>query len=781
MNFRHCSRIVGFLVFIAFTVASPQNVHILSGKITDSASGEPLAAANVRIAGTSRGTIANIRGEYRLASDEAQQVIVYSYLGYAPETLRVSITGDLIHDVRLVASPIRLPEVLVVAEDPAVGIIRKAIANKRKWMEKLTSYRFEAFTRQVLRRDTAIASIAEAYTTGYMLIGDTLRETVTQKRQTQNLPLDQNFAAVRSIVNFNEDDISLFGVRINNVGSAYEFIGPTAPAALDYYEYTLLNTKDVGGIEVYQIRMKPKTRLRPLFDGTITIADGTFAVMGVDLQPNEAFTIPFTKDIQLRYRQEFALYDSIFWMPTNVRITGGFAVGVVGFSMPRIGLDITSTLYDYKVNIEVPDTVLRKQRLSVDSSSVTYDSTFWRTRDVLPLTEEEESAYRTLDSAQTLERQFQPTGPLASFGGNGDSFSFLNYIDARFNRVEGFYVGGKLSVDSMTTTSRFFGSVGIGFSNEQLNYVIGLEFFTSPNRTVTFGVEYHRSTTRFPEGGYYGDLYNSLTALIDKNDYGDYYLARGIRAYTIYSPSQRFKGTLSLLREDHASLRNTTNYGFLSRAKPFRQNPPAQDGPLRSGVLEVRIGEKVTPFDLITRDALEFSVELSPAMITNGPFDFFRAMGAMTWNARTFSRSLLFAPTIRVKASAGTSSGSLPPQRIFVLDSRSSGYAPFGVLRGSMIREFAGTRFLMVNVEHNFRNVPWLALDIPFLYQNNIDLIVHGSVAQTWWAGTTFSSGWYTEAGIGVGRIFDLVRADITYRFKQPSGFWFSLSVASIF
>jgi len=775
------SRVCAFIFLTGWCVGvGVAQTSIIGGTISDQATGGRLAAANVRILGTPRGTVANSEGVYSFALETGENAIVFSYLGYEPETLRVMITGNLQHDVRLKPSAIRMAEVVVIAEDPAVAIIRKAIANKRKWMNLLNSYRFEAFTRQVLRRDTAIASIAEAYTTGVMAAGDTLREVVRQKRQTENIPLDENFAAVRSIVNFNEDEIRLFSMNVNNVASAYTFIGPTAPDALEYYDYKLLSTEDVSGVEVYKIRMTPTTRLRPLFDGTITIADGTFAVMGVDLKPNEAFTLPFTKDFRLRYRQEFALYDSVFWMPTNIRITGNVAVSFIGFSIPPIGLEITSTLYDYSVNPQIPDSVLHKQRLTIDSSAASFDSTFWKTHNVLPLTAEEQSAYKSLDSSQTLEKQFQPTGPLTSLGGDDNSLSMLQHVDARFNRVEGFFFGGKFDLDSVTSFTRFLGRAGYGFSDNRFKFSLGAEVFTSPARRFGLGLELHRELDHTPDGGFYEALFNSFTALIDKNDYRDYFLAQGWRAYATISPSEYVDSKFSYIDEEHSSLANITDYDFFSRSTAFRPNPPIAQGTLRSIKLDFRLGQRPVPLDLVTRNALHLSVEYSSPSLGKSSFSFLQMFGSLTMSMPTFARNMLFPAALRIRLSSGVSGGSIPPQRYFTLDTRSSGYAPFGVLRGASVKEFAGDRFVMMNLEHNFRNLPFLALDIPFLYRNNIELILQGSVAQAWLNDRTTTDGWYSEIGVGISRIFDIIRADMTYRLTDPRQAIFTLCAASI-
>ncbi len=766
-------------LFISQNLSAQQH-YVLRGSVRDAATQEPLAAANVRVLGTSKGTITNTAGDYSLSLAEGEYTIVVSYLGYFPDTLTVLLDSASTRHVTLKPSPIQMPEVLILAEDPAIEIIRKAIANKRKWMEKLKTYKFEAFTRQVLRRDTAIASITESYTTGYMLAGDTLREIVKQKRQTENIPGTENFAAVHRIINFNEDEISLFTMNAGSKSSSFTFIGPTAPEALDYYDYKLIGTSVVNGIEIYKIQMKPKSRLRPLFEGTITIADETFAVMGVDVKPNETLNIPFLKDIELRYRQQFALFDTIFWMPIDNRLNGGLSISLLGISMPRIGIEATSSLYDYDLNISIPDTILRGERLTVDSSSLKYDSTYWVQNEVLPLTPEEQASYQTLDSTQTLEKQFKPSGPLAVLAGD-ESISALEHIDAHFNRVEGFYLGGKMESDSLLPFVHIEGGAGYGFSAQLFQYRIRGTLFSSKKRKLGIGAEIRRSVDNFPDGGYYGPLSISLMALIDKNDYRDYYLSNAWSLFFRYTPSRTLDAEITYLHDNQRSLKNETDYSIFAREKVYRPNPRIEEGLLSSLQFHVRLGEPPVPLDMVSRNAVEIEVEHSQPHLLGSAFTFTRYNAIVDVTFNTFARSLLFPPNLRIRAVGGYTSGTLPPQRFFYTDSRASGYAPYGVLKGASVKEFAGDRFVAVNVEHNFRSVPFLLLNIPFLYRNGVELIAHGAAAQTWMKSASTSNGWYSEAGIGVSRIFDLLRADLTYRFTDPKRFYFTLSVASFF
>ena len=84
-----------------------------------------------------------------------------------------------------------------------------------------------------------------------------------------------------------------------------------------------------------------------------------------------------------------------------------------------------------------------------------------------------------------------------------------------------------------------------------------------------------------------------------------------------------------------------------------------------------------------------------------------------------------------------------------------------------------------------FRSTPFLILDIPFLYRNSIELIAHGTVAKTWSNAPvpfrTSTNGWYSEAGIGISRVFSFFRFDLTYRMMEPRGVYLTLGIAQLF
>ena len=765
------------LIFLIVISAFPlkSQTFVVSGTVRDKSTGESLVAANIRIDGTTRGTISNADGVYRLSLTPGSYSLIVSFIGYKPDTVRIALIKDVIHDVSLVPIAVQLAEIVVTDEDPAVRIMRKVIENKGRWKERLKSYQFDAFTRQILRRDTAIASITESYTTGYWQQGDTLREVVKQKRQTENVPLGQNFASVGGIVNFYDDEIRFSG---------FTFVGPTSPEAFDYYRFTLEQTRTQDSVELYTIRMTPQTKLTPLFVGTINIIGDSYSVVGIEVKPNEAYRIPFVTELNIEYAQQFVQFEHFFWMPVDIRLKGYARIGIAGFSFPVIGFDQVSSLYEYRINAEVPDSLRHKPRRINAPGVEKFDSTFWAEKVVLPLTEEEVGAYKILDSTQTLDKQFKPSGPLMAL--SDVSAGFLKYLDLRFNRVEGLFLGGDVTVDSVTSWMRFSARAGYGFSDKRAKLGAEAEIYLDEKRKYSAGIAVFRNIGHFPDQGFYDTFFVTFSALLSKIDQRDYFYTEGWKVFATAKPISRLSLKATYSSEHHEAAVTRTNFSLLDRSAKYRPNPAVNEGMLRSVALNIRYGDSPVPLGIVSTNFLDFEIERSQRAVLRSDFSFSRAKLVGEFFLPTFLKRNLFPPTLLGRLSAGYSTGSLPPQRIFTLESRSDGFGPFGVLKGASLKEFAGERYVAVSLEHNFRSIPFLALNIPLLYENSIELIVYGSLARSWSRPTALpygrtTDGWYAETGFGISRILGLLRIDITRRLTDSDAWFVTMGIARIF
>jgi hypothetical protein len=597
---------------------------------------------------------------------------------------------------------------------------------------------------------------------------------IRQKHQTENIKGTQNFASVGGILNFYDDEIRLAGFR---------FVGPTSPSAFEYYDFKLERTRHRTGSDIYDIKMLPKSRLVPLFHGVISIAEGSYAVAGISVTPNEAFVIPFISELRLSYAQQFSIFENEYWMPVDIRINGFFQVGITGLKLPGIGLETISSIYDCKINPVIPDSIFKKPRRVVLKEADQYDSTFWQQHEVLPLTQEEQNAYQKLDSTQTLEKQFQPTGPLVIVGNLIEAAPISPQV--RFNRAEGLFLGISSTLDSVANSLKTHASAGYGFSDKRPKVRLGGEFFIDRNRDFSVGLEAYQDVRHFPDGGAHDNLSNLFSTLLYKIDYFDYYYTKGFDLSFSTNPAKNISVGLGYRNEDQTTAIKRTNYSLFARDRTYDSNPSIEEGVLREIWLTARYGQEPAPIPIIPRNYVQMDINYTTPAIRSS-FDYTKVLFEGEYHIATFLRSLFLPPSLMIKLSSGMSLGALPPQQYYHFDAPLLGYAPSGMLRGVRMHEFSGDTYFIVTLEHNFRNVPFLWLNIPFLYKNSIELLTFANVAESWKYASSAPSnihptnGLYGELGCGISRIFGLFRIDYTYRLSLPQRSIVTMGIAML-
>lgn len=103
-------RILLTLCLIFFSL-SVQGQGEISGTVTDAATGSPLVGVTVQLAGTSNGTITNDLGHYSIETNQKEDSIIFSYVGYIDK--KVAIGDQSVIDVTLVTSSKSLNELVV--------------------------------------------------------------------------------------------------------------------------------------------------------------------------------------------------------------------------------------------------------------------------------------------------------------------------------------------------------------------------------------------------------------------------------------------------------------------------------------------------------------------------------------------------------------------------------------------------------------------------------------------------------------------------------------------
>ncbi|WP_103666005.1 DUF5686 and carboxypeptidase-like regulatory domain-containing protein [Gracilimonas amylolytica] len=804
---------------ILFGLSSLNAQHRIEGRIADAETGEPLPAAHIVIKDTYKGTISNQDGEFSLIVSELPVTLIARFIGFESQEVVVT-NADKPVDFLLHPSIADMGEITVSGEDPAIAIMREVIERKKIWRADLRTYQAEAYTRQQLKNDTSIISISESVSIAYWDKEKGSREILKSKRQTANMDEASNFAGVSYLPNFYDDNLDIAGFNV---------VGVTHPDALSYYDFTLEDMQSIDGQVVYEISVGSRRQFQPLFEGTIFVLGEEYALLEVDLKPNAVVVFPPpVQDFDLSYSQQFSNFGGEFWLPVDVRIDGLVEIGVVGLRFPPVGFRQVAKLNDYKVNIELPDTLFQKnEMLSVDSASVAMeDSIFFRQVDVIPLDEQEEVAYKSIDSTATLEKALRPTGFFtrfidweeesgsdgttvsASTGGGGQSggsqSSVLSKLtrnitpQAHFNRVEALYAGLKHErryIDNRLRSTVFGGySTGYGSGEEAFSFGVKMSLWPLKNtRRFALVSEYKV----FNDTQYNSDMFTptltSFTPLFGYPDYFDYYRNESFSfggAYLMRTIPGAIRLTYNY--ETHESIDYSTNYDLIGRNNIQRPNSYVDEGNLGALTLTWNEGNDKKAFGAVGAEDFELSVEHSASYLSSS-WDYTKFKIDLYRSIETFYQRRFFPNTLEMRLNAGTYIGDLPVQKNEVLDVAQGVFTPFGAFKTKRYVPYEGASYVALNAEHNFKSVPLEMLGWRNAPQTGLSVIAFGGIGKTWVRdrqvdefqnrygfSPSFTEDLHMEAGISLSNIFSLFRADLAYRIDQP-GFFLGISVARFF
>ncbi|HQG37466.1 MAG TPA: TonB-dependent receptor [Bacteroidales bacterium] len=94
------------------TILSDEQQITVTGKVTDSQTGEPMVGVNVVVKGTNIGTMTDASGNYSLNVPDRNATLVFSFIGYT--TQEIPLEGKTTLNVALVSETIGLEEIVVV-------------------------------------------------------------------------------------------------------------------------------------------------------------------------------------------------------------------------------------------------------------------------------------------------------------------------------------------------------------------------------------------------------------------------------------------------------------------------------------------------------------------------------------------------------------------------------------------------------------------------------------------------------------------------------------------
>jgi len=762
-----------------------------------------LSYVNVRVMNTNLGTAANVEGEYDLKLQAGNYFLIASYIGYYSDTIFVELNRNISGtDFLLQQTKLTLADVIIKpGENPAPDIIRKAIDKKEERNEQLKSYEFEAYTKGIVRTEEdfstkgnsiglgigsgdstglKITGILENKSKGFYKKPDDYKEIIIARKQSANFPPSINtISGGRVIQNFYDDDVNFFG---------RDLPGPLSDDALNYYYYYIERIVWMNDMKVYKIFMSPDDYDDPGFEGSIFITDSTFDLIKVDLRLNRSANTGGIFDT-INVIQQFDNYDQIY-MPVDYRLF--LTVNFLGLA--RIGFELNSVLYDYKINPHIPDDQFTKAIVTVLPDADEKDSLYWVSTQSIPNTIEEESAYVRIDSIDRAPVFFWDRFSLLStrtylsdnFAANGP----LNLY--HFNRVEGHSL--KLGFYADDYFNRRLNSsleLSYGFSDKKLKTDFSVEYLFGDYRTygLTFNA-YNKLKILFGSSDAYGDLTATLLALLNKEEFRDYYYSNGFD-FTITGevfPVLEL-GVGFLNRTDNSAV-NHSNFAFFRKDKSYRVNP---------SIYETKINALTAKFKLDFRNYIEdgyfrrrasfghsyivFSGEVthSNKNLLNSNLDFTTYELRIRSFLRTFRSAFL-----NMRVYTMYNDGTLPYQDMYALPGNINLVSKNYTFRTLRLNEVFGDRVLTINLEHYFRDELFKMFNIPVLkdWEVTLNAFLNIAVSEIGQKSAellppdlkTFSKPFY-EIGFGIGQGILPIQLELAWKLNYRGSNNFVVSI----
>jgi hypothetical protein len=286
------------LPFLFFFIPSFLLANTIHGIVKDT-KGNVLPYSSILIKGTAKGTTANGKGQFNLVVDNDDYVLVCQHVGFKTVEKKIKINkADTEINFELEEQQYTLNEVIVKsgAEDPAYEIIRNTIRRREEHLNEIKKFKSQVYIKGQLQLrnypknfmgekvdfedgDTSKRKMIFLSETiaNYSVDGDKRKvEVVSTKVSGQS---DGFGFSSPQIISFYENIIPFGRIGINPRG----FISPVSNNALNFYKYKFQGTFFENGKQVSRIKVIPKRKYEPLFNGYINIIEDEWRLQSVEL------------------------------------------------------------------------------------------------------------------------------------------------------------------------------------------------------------------------------------------------------------------------------------------------------------------------------------------------------------------------------------------------------------------------------------------------------------------------------------------------------------------
>ncbi|MBC5773548.1 carboxypeptidase-like regulatory domain-containing protein [Pontibacter sp. KCTC 32443] len=322
-----------------------QAQQVITGKVTDAATGEALPFVSVFIKKAGTGAPTNDEGKYSIKINQPADSITVSFIGYKTKSKAITrgVARQVI-DFELELNSIGLQEIVVrPGENPAFRVMRQVMAHKEQNDKRqLQAYQYEAYSIMQLsvenmpgkKKAASLPILSDSSATsrkGKKVYPFFMSETLSDFYYNRDPERTKEIVKATKVagVGLQDSDIfaELLGVSYKNHNFyqnwvtilSKSFISPIADGWKVYYNYDLEDSLYIGNTWCYKIKVAPKRPQDLAFKGYIWISEGDFALRKIDVAVSKSANINYVEGINLT--QELEKTKAGAWLPSRTEMT----------------------------------------------------------------------------------------------------------------------------------------------------------------------------------------------------------------------------------------------------------------------------------------------------------------------------------------------------------------------------------------------------------------------------------------------------------------------------
>lgn len=316
----------------------------IEGKVINK-KGDPVAFATIFNKTSSKGTTSNINGDYKLDLSKGKHTLTIRYLGYKTRDLEVNCTDSIQHmDIVLEEQLYKIPEVRILAsgEDPAYGIMRKAVGMSYYYLNQVGQYDCRIYMKgsgkfQNIPRLLKKTLKKEGLEEGKPMV----MENITDLHFELPDVVEENVISMRSTMQ--GEDVSPMGyLTLSLYNDIDGVISPLSRDAFAHYKFQLEASFYDQDYLVHKIKIIPKREGFDLYSGSIYIVEGFWHLHSAELVVEQ-------KMFKIKINQVYTPVTDEVWMPVSQNFD--IDLDAMGF---EVKFKYIASISNYKVELN-PD------------------------------------------------------------------------------------------------------------------------------------------------------------------------------------------------------------------------------------------------------------------------------------------------------------------------------------------------------------------------------------------------------------------------------------------